>query len=181
MSNAQAQERLLRSAANLRWLDTAFARAKTNGDIGVVIQIQADMWHGEKGVSHLTGYKQYVDKIASNAATFGKPILLFNGDSHGYRSDNPLQASAPCVAEVTSGAAAVACSVAGAAVQSYGTVDPYANNQPGSNYNVPNFRRIVVHGSTTPLEYLKLTIDPAANAANGTDAFGPFSWKRVKS
>lgn len=180
MSNAQAQERLARSGANLRWLDTAFARAKSNGDIGVVIQIQADMWHGEKGVTHLTGYKQFVDKIVSNAASYAKPVLLFNGDSHGYRSDNPLQAGAPCVAEVTSGAAAVACSVAGPAVQAYGTTDPYANNQPGSNYNVPNFRRIVVHGSTTPLEYLKLTIDPAANAANGTDAFGPFSWKRVK-
>jgi hypothetical protein len=180
MSNAQAQEKLVRSAANLRWLDTAFARAKSNGDVGVVIQIQADMWHGEKGAAHLTGYKQFVDKIVANAASFAKPVLLFNGDSHGYRSDNPLQAGAPCVAEVTAGTAAVACSVAGPAVQSYGTIDPYTNNQPGSNYNVPNFRRVVVHGSTTPLEYLKLTIDPAANAVNGTDAFGPFSWKRVK-
>jgi hypothetical protein len=116
----------------------------------------------------------------ANAASFAKPVLLFNGDSHGYRSDNPLQAGAPCVAEVAAGTAAVACSVAGPAVQAFGTVDPYTNNQPGSTYNVPNFRRVVVNCSTTPLEYLKLTIDSAANAVNGTDAFGPFSWKRVK-
>jgi hypothetical protein len=52
-------------------------------------------------------------------------------------------------------------------------------NQPGG-YNVPNFRRVTVHGSTSPLEWLKLTIDPSANAAHGADAFGPFSWARVK-
>jgi hypothetical protein len=46
-------------------------------------------------------------------------------------------------------------------------------------YDVPNFHRIVVHGSTTPLEWLKLTVDSHANAPNGPDAFGPFSWTRV--
>jgi hypothetical protein len=58
-----------------------------------------------------------------------------------------------------------------------GKVDPYES--PPHGYNVPNFRRITAHGSTTPLEYLKLTIDPTANAENGTEAFGLFSWKRV--
>jgi hypothetical protein len=48
--------------------------------------------------------------------------------------------------------------------------------QPG--YDVPNFHRIVVHGSTIPLEYLRLTVDPTKNAPNGSDAFGPFSWER---
>jgi hypothetical protein len=46
-------------------------------------------------------------------------------------------------------------------------------------YNVPNFHRIVVHGSTFPLEWLKLTVDPRANAPEGPDAFGPFRWTRV--
>ena len=46
-------------------------------------------------------------------------------------------------------------------------------------YDVPNFHRIVVHGSTFPLEWLRLTIDPGADAPNGPDAFGPFSWQRV--
>ena len=44
-------------------------------------------------------------------------------------------------------------------------------------YDVPNFHRIVVHGSTFPLEWLQLTIDPRANAANGANAFGPFAWQ----
>jgi hypothetical protein len=37
-----------------------------------------------------------------------------------------------------------------------------------------------VHGSTFPLEYLKLTIDPHANAPASDSAFGPFSWTRVQ-
>jgi hypothetical protein len=46
-------------------------------------------------------------------------------------------------------------------------------------YNVPNFHRVVVHGSTFPLEWLKLTIGAQANAPNGPTAFGPFSWQRM--
>jgi len=44
---------------------------------------------------------------------------------------------------------------------------------------VPNFHRVVVHGSTLPFEYLKLTIDPKKSYANSDNAFGPFSWTRV--
>jgi hypothetical protein len=46
-------------------------------------------------------------------------------------------------------------------------------------YHVPNFHRIVVHGSTVPLEWLKIRINPRANAGNGPDSFGPFSWTRM--
>ena len=94
-------------------------------------------------------------------------MILFNGDSHTYRSDNPLVKASPCVYEPSSGAPAVAC-----------TFDAY-DNQPGGNYNVPNFHRVVVHGSTTPLEWLKLTVDPAVNAASSATAFGPFSRQRI--
>ena len=56
-------------------------------------------------------------------------------------------------------------------------VDSLAFMHPG--YDVPNFHRIVVHDSTFPLEWLRLSIDPRADAPNGSDAFGPFSWERV--
>jgi hypothetical protein len=179
MSAAQSQEVAERSAANLRWLDTAFKRAAANGDIAVVIQLQADMWDldGAASAAHLSQYKQFIDSIASHATPFAKPVLLFNGDSHVFRSDNPLQPGSPCAIEPSSGAAAVACSVS-SVPSTYGNVDPYLNQPNG--YNVPNFRRITVHGSTFPFEFLKLAIDPAANAANGTNAFGPFSWTRAK-
>jgi hypothetical protein len=168
MSAAQTQEVANRTAANLRWLDTAFAKAKANGDAAVVIQLQADMWDLDGTAmadNHISQYKQFIDKIATLTASFGKPVLLLNGDSHIYRSDNPLVAGAKCVAEPSPGAAAVAC-----------TDDAYANQPHG--YNVSNFHRIVVHGSTTPLEWLKLSIAPSVNAAATTTTFGPFSWER---
>lgn len=55
--------------------------------------------------------------------------------------------------------------------------DPNYAMHPG--YDVPNFHRIVVHGSTSPLEWLKIEVDPSANAANGANAYGPFSWQQV--
>jgi hypothetical protein len=59
-------------------------------------------------------------------------------------------------------------------------MDPYAVQPNG--YNVPNFRRIVVHGSTAPLEWLKLSIDPGydRSAAPTATTFGPFSWQRMR-
>jgi len=185
-SAAQTLEVANRAAANQRWLAAAFKAAAANGAIGVVIQLQADMWdldgvftNDAASKNHLYGYKPLIDLIATSTTSFGKPVLLFNGDSHTYRTDNPLKAGSACVIEPSSGAAAVACSATTVpATAGNGKSDPYESQPYG--YSVPNFRRIVVHGSTLPLEYLKLTIDPAASADNGTEAFGPFSWKRVK-
>jgi hypothetical protein len=45
---------------------------------------------------------------------------------------------------------------------------------------VPNFHRIVVHGSTFPMEWLKLSIDPRAAWENKPTptSWGPFGWQR---
>jgi hypothetical protein len=148
MSAAQATEVTERTDADLRWLEQAFQIAQADGAHAVVIQAQADMWDAEKGPAHQAAYEPYVASVAAHTLAFAKPVLMLNGDSHVYRSDNPLAAS-----------------------------DPLNYMHPG--YNVPNFHRIVVHGSTLPLEWLKLTIDPRADAPNGPDAFGPFSWGRT--
>ena len=168
LSAAQTQEVADRTAANLRWLSQAFTQAANGGVLGVVVQFQADVWDVDgKDSAHLTGYKSLVDALATQTKTLGKPVLLLNGDSHLYRSDNPLQKGAKCVSEATSGAPVAACAT-----------DDYIAQPNG--YDVPNFHRVVVHGSTFPLEWLKLTVDPEANAPNGSDAFGPFGWKRMQ-
>ena len=146
-SAPQLQEVVERTGADLRWLDAAFAQAAADGAEAIVIEAQADMWDPEKGAAHQAGFEPIVSSIASHTNAFGKPVLMFNGDSHIYLSDDPLSPS-----------------------------DPLYFMHPG--YNVPNFHRIVVHGSTFPLEWLRLTIDPRGNAA-GPDAFGPFSWERM--
>ena len=149
MSASQAAEIAERTGADLRWLDTAFALAQDDPDIqAVVIVAQADMWDPEKGAGHQAGYEPFVQNIAQHSTAFAKPVLMLNGDSHVYRSDNPLSAT-----------------------------DPLNYMHPG--YDVPNFHRIVVHGSTFPLEWMRLSVDPRANAAASDSAFGPFRWERV--
>jgi hypothetical protein len=148
-SAAQSQEVAQRTGADLRWLDKAFAQAEADGVKAVLIQTQADMWDPEKGASHQAEYEPFVQSVAAHTTDFGRPVLMFNGDSHVYRSDNPLSAA-----------------------------DTLNYMHPG--YDVPNFHRVVVHGSTDPLEWLRLTINPRADAPNGASAFGPFSWERVQ-
>src|SRR5207302_2554563 len=112
-----------------------------------------------KTSAHLTNYEPIVSSLASHTTSFGKPVLLFTGDSHVYRSDNPLQHGAACTGD--------------AGVCGY---DAW-NSHP--SYDVPNFHRIVVHGSTIPLEWLKFIITPGAHHDTTPTSFGPFSWERI--
>ena len=82
-----------RDAANRAWLDAAFDLAQVKGAVGVVLFSHADMWHpsdiGDPSVS-FSGHQAYVELLAARASAFGKPVLLFAGDSHDYRVDQPL-------------------------------------------------------------------------------------------
>lgn len=170
-SAPQIQEVANRTAADLRWLEAAFALAKANGDSAVVIMEQADMWDLDGTAladGHIANYRPFIDAIASQARGFRGSVLLINGDSHKYRSDNPFIAGAPCVIEVGDGTAATtAC-----------PDDAFAN-QTYSAGNVPNFHRLVVHGSVFPLEYTRLSVNPRASYAATPTSFGPFRWERV--
>ena len=149
-----------RTGADIRWLNKAFAMAEADNAHGIVIIGQADMWDTTDARSHQTNYEPIIAAMASHATTYGKPVLYLNGDSHIYRSDNPLQQNSACYTETDP------C-----------TQDAWLQHP---SYDVPNFHRIVVHGSTFPLEWLKLSIDPRAaweNAPTPT-SWGPFSWQR---
>jgi hypothetical protein len=169
-SAPQLQEVAQRTAADLRWLDAAFARASAHGAKAVLIMEQADMWDLDgtgPSLAHIANYEPFIAKIAALTQSFGKPVLLIDGDSHRYRSDNPLLDNAPCVLETGVGTQAAPC-----ADDNYDTHPYYAEG-------VPNFHRLTVHGSTFPLEYTRMTVNPRANyPATGT-SFGPFSWERV--
>jgi hypothetical protein len=184
MSPDQEREMVMRTAATLRWIDAAYSRATTKGYVGMVILTQADMWdvdEAKTGTAHLTGYKRYLDKIAEGTKAYGMPVLMVVGDSHTYRSDNPLMKGAPCVIEVESGKPTESCSDSRAEAmltERKSPTDAFLVQAHG--YNVPNFHRIVVHGETMPMEWLKLRVDPAANYKHDLEAFGPFSWKRVQ-
>ncbi|MEZ5099604.1 MAG: metallophosphoesterase [Thermoleophilia bacterium] len=170
----QAQERQQRTQADLRWLDAAFAQAAADHVAGIVILEQADMWDLDSkplnpAPNHIAGYEPFITKIAEKTLEFAKPVLLFNGDSHIYRSDNPLVNDAPCLTE-TGICTDTAISLG----------DAYDTHPALNTLNVPNFHRIAVHGSTLPFEYLRVTINTKRPPAPGPTSFGPFSWERVQ-
>jgi hypothetical protein len=156
----QATEMNQRTGADVRWLDAAFAKAEADNAHSVVIVGQADMWDTTDSPAHQTNYEPIISAMASNTLAYGKPVLYLNGDSHIYRSDDPLVQNSTCYTE------------SGACTADAWNQHPY--------YDVPNFHRIVVHGSTFPLEWLKLTIDPRAawEEASTPTSWGPFHWQR---
>jgi hypothetical protein len=160
LNNNDQSERLARTPADVRWLNQAFALAEADNAHSIVIIGQADMWDTADLPSHQTYYESIIAAMASGTSAFGKPVLYINGDSHVYRSDNPLQRNSTCYTETNP------C-----------TADAWTQH---GFYNVPNFHRIVVHGSTFPMEWLKLSIDPRAAWENKPTptSWGPFSWQR---
>ena len=83
------------------------------------------------GGDGLDAYKSLVQTLADLCVHFGRPVLLINGDSHLYETDQPL-ADPSSVTGLIHGTQAV-----------------------------PNLTRITVQGSTNmPREWLRLTIDP---------------------
>jgi hypothetical protein len=134
ITQRQLDERDLRTAADVQWLNEAYSLAESHRDAAVLIATQADMWDPAAVVPGGDGLDQYntiVARIAKLSRSFAKPVLLLNGDSHVFESDNPLSSS-----------------------------DPLYSIHP-VGYSVPTFHRITVHGKTLPLEWLKLTIDPS--------------------
>jgi len=131
---AQAEEVAERSAANLRWLQTAFDKANAEKARAVVLGLQADMWDPEAaavGGAGLNQYTPFVQLLAKLTQEFHRPVLLLNGDTHLYLTDKPLADPSSATGVIHHTAA------------------------------VPNLTRIVVQGSTnSPAEWLKLTIDP---------------------
>jgi hypothetical protein len=134
---ARSQEVAERTAADMRWLQAAFAQAEVDDAKAVLIGLQANMWDPEAlapGGDGLTAYDGLVQELANLSVDFGRPVLLINGDSHVYGTDTPL-------ADPTSATGMI-----------HGT------------QAVPNLRRITVQGSTNkPSEWLRLTIDPRSS------------------
>jgi hypothetical protein len=132
-ATAQSQEVAARTAADIRWLQTAFDVAGDSHARAVVIGLQADMWDpaaAAAGGDGLDQYTSFVQNLADAAVAFRGPVLLLNGDSHLYEADRPL-------------------------------ADPSsATGMIHHTQAVPNLTRITVQGSTNaPAEWLRLTID----------------------
>ncbi|HEU4994113.1 MAG TPA: hypothetical protein VFT29_04810 [Gemmatimonadaceae bacterium] len=78
-----------RNAANIAWLENTFARADDEHAKGVVLFIQADLWHPDDRAAGavFTAHQQWVERLAQLARQFGNPVLIVCGDSHEFRVD----------------------------------------------------------------------------------------------
>ena len=102
-------EHQTRKAANMAWLRKAFAKAKADGSLGLVLIAHANpgfenfwppsylgryfrMFHGVKPASPLppSAYDDYVRILGEEVESYGKPTVLFHGDTHLFRIDKPL-------------------------------------------------------------------------------------------
>lgn len=133
-----------RNAANLRWLNRAFEKARDERARGVVLFLQADMWHPEDRTdgASFEAHTAFVTRLAQLARQYGRPVLLIAGDSHDYRVD-------PGVPWFTE----------------YG-VAPVANIT-----QIIVDRSLEAASDASPIDYLRLTIDPLSAAV--------FSWSNV--
>ncbi len=84
-----------RTDADLTLIKETFAHAKDEDALAVVLMIQADMFDPtvpNPVFADWSGFQPFVKAIAAEAAAFGKPVVLFNGDSHIFTKDKPLAA-----------------------------------------------------------------------------------------
>jgi hypothetical protein len=130
-----------RTAGDLRWIDHIFNMAKAHRAEAVAIGVQADMWDPaffggpSSAADQSDHFTPIVNKLAERALTFGRPVLLLNGDSHKFKDDHPM--ADPTTAQ---------------------------NQIYGLEQGVPNIERVTTNGSTTAChEWVKLHVDPNAS------------------
>jgi hypothetical protein len=80
-----------RQAANLAWLDAAFAQARSIGAQAVVLLMHANPRFAlPAGDPRRAGFDALLERLAQRAADFGRPVLLAHGDFHRFVVDRPL-------------------------------------------------------------------------------------------
>lgn len=96
--DADNKEYLKRDAANISWMEGAFAKAKAANAAGVMIVIQADPGFDvpetedvdESRTPNHSGYFKFLDALIAQTQDFGGQVVLVHGDTHYFKIDKPL-------------------------------------------------------------------------------------------
>ncbi|MDX6345564.1 MAG: hypothetical protein QOF84_354 [Streptomyces sp.] len=131
----QAAEVLGRTAAVVQSIRDTFDAARRRHNKAVALLTQADMFDPtvtNPAFADYYAFQPIVRAIAEESATFRGPVYLFNGDSHVYNSDKPLDTGSTWLSF-------------------YGVTTA-----------VPNLSRVTVDGSSNADDWLKVTIDPSS-------------------
>ena len=87
----QVAEEKARVNAAVAQIRSAFATAKAKYSRAVVLMTHADMFApGTQNSGYRNAFQSIVRAIASESKAFKKPVFLFNGDTHIYAKDKPL-------------------------------------------------------------------------------------------
>lgn len=128
-----------RNAANIQWLQEAFAQAKKRHAPGLMVAFQANPWDYIP-TRELTGYQEFLGVLEAETIAFGKPVVLVHGDSHYFRIDKPLP-TAPFDATLD--------------------FQPLLWENPAPR--LENFTRVETFG-TVNVHWIKATVDPESPA-----------------
>jgi hypothetical protein len=83
-----------RNAANLAWLQQAFAHAKANNSRAVMIIQQGNIFPNlpplAGPIEKPSGFTDIRALVEKETIAFQKPVVLVHGDSHFFRIDNPM-------------------------------------------------------------------------------------------
>jgi len=125
-----------RNAANIAELHQAFAEAVEQGDRGVVVLQQADMFDPTytPTVNDIGAFTSWVQALVDEASAFDGPVYLLDGDSHIYNTDKPVAAGSPWLTTY------------------------------GVSGSADNLTRVTVDGSSNNKDYLRVTINKPGSA-----------------
>jgi hypothetical protein len=85
----RSREYTKRESAAVEWIDSIFDAAERRGARGVAIGMQADMWDASAPPAALTAFEPIKAILADRAESFGRPVLLLEGDSHKFLVETP--------------------------------------------------------------------------------------------
>lgn len=107
--DAANAEFLERDAANVSWLQTAFAQARAQAALGLVLVVQADPGFDlpetenidESTAPRFSGYHHFMNKLAQETEQFKGQVLMVHGDTHFFKLDKPLYSPAKLLPNFT--------------------------------------------------------------------------------
>ena len=85
------REFVQRSAANHAWLAQAFAMARANNRVGVMVVVQANPKFDEANAGRPTpGYRDFLDQLRQETQAFAGQVVLVHGDTHWHQINQPM-------------------------------------------------------------------------------------------
>jgi hypothetical protein len=106
---ASNAEYLERDAANVRWMQQAFAAAKSAKARGLVLVFQGDPGFDlpeteeldESLAPKVSGYRNFINSVVLETEQFSGQVLLVHGDTHFFKVDKPLYSPTKLLANLT--------------------------------------------------------------------------------